>query len=173
MEAAGARSEQQQHRPGGRALDRLFGLALTLGALGVLAVAVWLSPSAAGVGTHTQLGLAPCGFLAATGLPCATCGMTTATALAADGRLVASGLTQPAGLLFALGLGAAFWVGSWLAVSGRPAAPVLAGLGRALFSGRGLLLTLLVVGGAWAYKAARVASGGDAAAVFGPGGPLG
>ena len=164
MDAAEAQREREESRPGGRLTDRLAGLALTLAALGVLAVAVWLSPAAAGVGTHTQLGMAPCGFLASTGLPCATCGMTTATALAADGRLVASALTQPAGLLFALGLGAAFWVGSWLAVSGRPAAPVFAALGRAAFSGRGLLLVLVVVGASWAYKAVRVAADGHAGA---------
>lgn len=162
--------------PLARLRDRLGGAAIAAVSLGVLGVAAWLSPSAQGVGTHTQLGLSSCGFLASTGLPCATCGMTTATALAADGRLLASAATQPAGLLFALGLGCLVWLGGWLAWSGQPAGPVLAGLGRAVFSGRGLLIGGAVIGGAWAYKAARIsgvfAEAAPQAASFAPGGLL-
>ena len=150
---------EQPERAGARLGSRLAGAALALAALAVLGTAAWLSPAAAGVGTHTQLGMAPCGFLAATGLPCATCGMTTATSLAAHGRLLSAAATQPAGLLFALSLGGLVWLGGWLACSGRPAAPVLAGLGRAVFSGRGLLALLVIVGGSWAYKAASLAAG--------------
>jgi hypothetical protein len=40
-------------------------------------VATQLTPDPAGHGTHTQLGLAPCGFLLMTGLPCPGCGLTT------------------------------------------------------------------------------------------------
>ena len=70
--------------------------------VGLLSVAAWLKPSASGVGTHTQLGLPPCGFETAFGLPCATCGMTTAFAHAADGHLLAAFLTQPAGAVLAV-----------------------------------------------------------------------
>ena len=123
--------------PRGGVGDRLAGLGLAAASLGLLLLAASLSPAAAGTGTHTQLGMPPCGFLAATGLPCATCGMTTATALAADGRLLAAGWTQPAGLLFALAVGALAWLGAWLAWSGRPAKPVFRGLLSAVFSGAG------------------------------------
>ncbi|BAM02411.1 DUF2752 domain-containing protein [Phycisphaera mikurensis] len=148
----------QSARPAGGRWSRLAGLGLAGSALAVLGVAAWLQPEAAGVGTHTGLGLSPCGFLQATGLPCATCGMTTATSLAAHGRLLAAAATQPAGLLFALALGGLVWLGGWLACSGRPAGPVLAGLSRVVFSGRGLLAALVIVGGSWVYKAARMAA---------------
>lgn len=71
-------------------------------ATSLLIVAANLTPDASGMGTHSQLGLAPCGFLDRTGVPCATCGMTTSFALAADGRLIASFINQPAGALLAL-----------------------------------------------------------------------
>lgn len=45
--------------------------------LAVIATATTLMPSAEGHGTHTQLGLPPCGFLESTGLPCPGCGLTT------------------------------------------------------------------------------------------------
>jgi hypothetical protein len=46
----------------------------------VLVTAAALSPDPAGHGTHTQLGLPPCGFLLMTGLPCPGCGLTTSFA---------------------------------------------------------------------------------------------
>ena len=53
----------------------------------VFAIATRLSPAASGVGTHTQLGLPPCGFLAWTGLPCPGCGLTTCFAHMVRGEL--------------------------------------------------------------------------------------
>ena len=44
---------------------------------GAIATAAFLVPDAAGHGTHTQLGLPPCGFLVLTDLPCPGCGLTT------------------------------------------------------------------------------------------------
>lgn len=46
----------------------------------VLITAALLTPNPAGHGTHTQLGLPPCGFLVFTGYPCPGCGLTTAFA---------------------------------------------------------------------------------------------
>ncbi len=40
-------------------------------------LAAFLKPHPSGVGTHQQLGLPPCYFLALSGLPCPACGMTT------------------------------------------------------------------------------------------------
>ncbi|MCA9616350.1 MAG: DUF2752 domain-containing protein [Sandaracinus sp.] len=49
-------------------------------ATAVVATAASLSPSPLGHGTHTQLGLPPCGFLSFTGVPCPGCGLTTSFA---------------------------------------------------------------------------------------------
>jgi hypothetical protein len=50
---------------------------LFAGPMAVLITAAMLTPSAEGHGTHTQLGLPPCGFLVYTGYPCPGCGLTT------------------------------------------------------------------------------------------------
>lgn len=80
----------------------LWGLILAC-ACAVLALSRWLSPHPAGIGTHEQLGLPPCGFYAWLGLPCPACGLTTAFAHLARGELMASIAAQPLGVpLFAL-----------------------------------------------------------------------
>jgi hypothetical protein len=67
------------------------------GALGVLAVAVWLVPSAEGLGTHRQLGFPACSAITVTGYPCPSCGMTTAFSYTVRGRWVSAFHAQPAG----------------------------------------------------------------------------
>ena len=69
---------------------------------GMLSVGFALTPNNKGVGTHHQLGLPPCGFLTATGIPCPTCGCTTAVSNFAHGRLISSFTTQPFGFLVGL-----------------------------------------------------------------------
>lgn len=73
-------------------------LALALVALAVLAIARALEPHPDGVGTHRALGIAPCMFLEWFGLPCPTCGMTTAFAHLARGQLSASLAAHPLGI---------------------------------------------------------------------------
>ena len=72
---------------------------LALAALGTL-----LEPAPQGHGTHTQLGLPPCGFLELSGWPCPGCGVTTAAVLAARGEFARAFSTQPFGAALALGL---------------------------------------------------------------------
>lgn len=62
-------------------------------------IALFLTPAPRGFGTHCQLGLPPCVLRTFTGVPCPFCGMTTAFALAAHGRVVDAFLTQPVGAL--------------------------------------------------------------------------
>jgi hypothetical protein len=90
------------------------------GCLGVLLIAAWLRPDPRGLGTHQQLGLAACAFQERTGLPCPSCGFTTAFSYFAHGRLLASFAAQPMGALLALATAVSVWVGFYIAISGRP-----------------------------------------------------
>ncbi len=139
--------------PPGPLQRRLPGLAIFLATGGILLVAWLLEPSGAGpraLGTHTQIGMSGCGFEQQTGLPCATCGMTTAFALAADGRLYDAFITQPGGFILALMTAMVCWMGLWWTVTGRS----LAGVFGAVLRPRFFLVLGGVVLGAWAYKIA-------------------
>ena len=115
---------------------------------GVLALALWLDPSAEGVGTHTQLGLPPCGFHASTGLPCASCGMTTAFSYAAHGRLLLSFLTQPAGAFLAVLTAAAAVVSAYALTTGMRLGPMVGWIASpvTVVAGAGIVVA------AWGYK---------------------
>jgi hypothetical protein len=113
-----------------------------------LALALALRPNPAGQGTHTQLGIPPCGIYAATGIPCPSCGMTTAFAHAVRGQLFSALHVQPMGAVLALGCAAGVLVCGYALVWGLP----LNRLGRWLFRpgfligmGGGVIL-------AWVYK---------------------
>ena len=80
--------------------------ALCLTACVTLGLALWLEPSASGVGTHTQLGLPPCGLYAWTGLPCPGCGLTTSFAHLARLELLPALDANPVGLPLFLGTAA-------------------------------------------------------------------
>ena len=70
----------------------------------VLGLAVYLTPDPSGVGTHAQLGwpFTPCSAMEVWGIPCPTCGMTTAFAHAVRFQWLRAFLVQPAGFLTAL-----------------------------------------------------------------------
>lgn len=127
---------------------RLAALALAAAILAVLLIASALDPDPRGLGTHTRLGLPPCGFLVAFGRPCLTCGMTTAFALAADARFLDAARAHPVGLLAAILAAAAFWAALHVALTGSRLGPWAA---RAL-DGRTLLLAGLILAAGWAYK---------------------
>ena len=98
--------------------DRIVAAVVCAGMLAVLCIAASLHPDPAGHGTHEQLGLPPCAFLAAAGYPCPTCGMTTAFSHAAHLHLVTAFRTHPFGAALALGTAAAFWASLHVAVFG-------------------------------------------------------
>ncbi|MCE9561340.1 MAG: DUF2752 domain-containing protein [Planctomycetes bacterium] len=95
--------------PGGRMVLTVRAALLLAGAAlaGVFAAAFWVNPyNADGTprarATHTQLGLAPCQFLSATGRPCASCGMTTSFSLLVRGDVAGSLRANWAGTVIAV-----------------------------------------------------------------------
>ncbi len=82
-------------------LTRLTALGVLIGVGVILGVARWIDPNPSGYGSHRRLGLAPCGFLYTTGLPCPTCGMTTTFALTVRGHILKALWVQPAGTVLA------------------------------------------------------------------------
>lgn len=145
---AAARDSRPIGVPGLGLGQRAVSLVIALGCAAVLILGAWMDPSPAGHGTHTQLGIPPCGWKFALGYPCATCGMTTAVSHAAHGDVWSSVKVQPFGFLVALGAAVGFWIALHGAVTGSRVDRVLWWVLRP---------RLLVVGGilffaAWGYK---------------------
>jgi hypothetical protein len=127
---------------------RLYAALVLLGCASILGLAAWLTPDERGYGTHQQLGFGKCGMLVTTGLPCPTCGMTTAFAYTVRGRLFSAFMAQPAGFVLALATVACGLGAIWVLVSGRMPSirlPIITPY-RMVF---GLLVLLM---GAWAFK---------------------
>lgn len=117
-----------------------------------LLVGSLLNADKRGLGTHEQLGLPPCGFLLATGMPCATCGMTTSFTLAAKGRLLEAFVAQPCGAALALFAAIMVVVSGYALVRNVSLVPLLVMLWRPPTV---LALVVLAIG-AWGYKIAMV-----------------
>jgi hypothetical protein len=81
-------------------MTRALSGVLVLGIGTVFTLSALLEPSPAGHGTHLQLGLGTCTFLAYTGVPCPMCGATTSFTLMAHLRVFDALINQP----FATGL---------------------------------------------------------------------
>lgn len=129
---------------GDRVGAAIIGTALLL----VLVIAAGLAPDPRGEGTHTQLGLPPCGWATHFGKPCPTCGMTTAFAHAAHMGFWTGFKTQPMGLVLALFTAAGFWGAMHIAVTGSHLGRICARMltAKVLWTMAVLLLA------AWAYK---------------------
>lgn len=97
---------------------RLVALAVGAGCLAVLVLAAWLKPDPSGMSTHLQLGLQPCGFYQAFGIPCPSCGMTTSFAWFARGNIPASLYVQPMGTVLAVLTVLGMWTGLYMAATG-------------------------------------------------------
>jgi|WetSurMetagenome_2_1015567.scaffolds.fasta_scaffold71130_4 hypothetical protein len=99
--------------------ERIVEACLAAGCAAVLLLGMILVPSPDGLGTHTELGLPPCGMWLYYHKPCPTCGVTTSFTLAAHGQFVQSAVTQPFGLVFFLATVAGLALNAWTAVAGR------------------------------------------------------
>lgn len=127
---------------------RLAALAVFLASGSVLAVAAWLHPDRRGHGTHEQLGMGACSMMVVSGLPCPTCGMTTAFAHTVRGELISAAVVQPGGLVLAIATIVAAVASLYALVVGR-----LPKLWVLMVSPYRLFVSLLVVLlGGWAYK---------------------
>jgi len=131
---------------------RAAAFVVLLAAGSLLAVAWSLKPAAEGFGTHRALGLPECSWPPRFGVPCPSCGMTTAFALATKGSLVASFVAQPMGCLLALATGMAVVGSAWTLVSGRSLWPVY----ERLWTARGLWVVGIIGLLAWGYKTASM-----------------
>ena len=85
--------------------DRLTALVVAVAAVVLTWKLAGVAPDQRGHGTHEQFGMAPCGWPEVYGIPCPTCGCTTACAQLVRGDLVGAFVTQPFGAaVAALGL---------------------------------------------------------------------
>lgn len=132
--------------------ERLVAAGIAAAAAAPLVVAAWLEPSGSGVGTHEQLGLPACGWIAGFGMPCPSCGMTTAFAFASRGAFVDAFATQPAGAVLALAAAIVAMVAAWTAFTGSRSWELLwSAMGRRFWWGFVAVAAL-----AWVYKIAAM-----------------
>ena len=107
-----------------------------------------LTPSPTGAGTHTLLGLPPCGMLITMGHPCPTCGVTTSFALAVRGQFLDAFVNQPMGLILFAGTVSGLVFAVMTLAAGRSWLPLVTP--HAVMAAVMVLVTLGLL--SWAYK---------------------
>lgn len=127
---------------------RTVGAIVFLAAGGVLFLALWLSPNPSGIGTHQQLGLPACNWVANFDLPCPTCGMTTSFSHAVRGEFLGSIRAQPAGFLLSILTACTLLIGLYVMATGSRVGSVL----DRLWGRRAVWLLVASLVAAWAYK---------------------
>lgn len=144
-------------RPRASVAERLALVAIGLFAGLILALAARATPDPRGYGTHaSSLGLPPCGLIRYAGVPCPSCGMTTAFAHAVRGEMGRSARAQPLGFVLALATAATAVIAPALGAAGIPV------LGRIDRSPHGRTFAIAFLGAilaAWAYKIAVTRGG--------------
>ncbi|MFO0974112.1 MAG: DUF2752 domain-containing protein [Phycisphaerae bacterium] len=132
------------------ARERVAAGAIAAGCVALLAVGAWLRPDPRGYGTHEQLGALPCGFFIVTGIPCPTCGMTTAFSNLVHGHVLAAVHAQPSGAVLAVLTVCGALVAGRQALTGRRVRLRWEWLGTPF----GLALLAGLLFGGWGYKIA-------------------
>ncbi|MEC8253440.1 MAG: DUF2752 domain-containing protein [Planctomycetota bacterium] len=82
--------------------DRAVATVVSAVAVGLTWKLSGVAPDPRGHGTHEQFGMDPCGWPEVYGIPCPTCGCTTAAAQVVHGDLVGAFVTQPFGAAVAV-----------------------------------------------------------------------
>jgi len=133
--------------PGPVWLDRGIAIAVVAAAVACTALLLSVDPDPRGYDTHVQLGMAPCSWPRVYGIPCPTCGATTAACLLVHGHPLQAVATQPFGAAIAAAGLVAAAAAAWCLLRGRSALDVYVQLprGRLLLAGIALLL------GSWLY----------------------
>jgi hypothetical protein len=128
--------------------DRTVAAALA-GTTAVLVVALLsIDPDARGLGTHEKGGWEPCGWPKAYGMPCPTCGVTTAACHTVHGQLIDAFVVQPFGALAMLAMLALAGHACWCLLRGRSFVDLLVRLPFWRLVLAGFVVLLL----AWGYK---------------------
>ena len=129
-------------------VDRAFSCVVVLTAAGLTYVLLRTTPDPSGINTHVQLGMQPCGWPAAYGIPCPTCGVTTSASLLVHGQVLDALVNQPFGALAAVGgLAMGVWC-AWCLSRGRSILGELAMWPL----WRGSFVALLLLLASWLYK---------------------
>ena len=116
--------------------------------LGAIVTAAILKPDPRGHGTHEQLGLPPCSFMLTTGLPCPTCGMTSAFSLVVRGKVLEGIIAQPASAALCLLTIIMLPISLWTVATGRSICVNWDRLGAVRVS----LAFAMIFVGAWGFK---------------------
>lgn len=137
--------------------QRLCWLAVATACALPLTLALLLDPDPRGLGTHQQIGellgagrLPPCSWPLICGLPCPTCGMTTAFANTVRGRFTSAFVAHPGGMVLCLLSMTGLGYGVYVAASGRRVWIHWDRIGVRLMLGFGLLILL-----GWGFKMAH------------------
>ena len=131
-----------------KTLASMTKLGLIAGSIWLLLTAFSVSPDPRGVGTHEQLGLSPCQYLATTGTPCISCGMTTSFAHTVRLQIPSALKANPAGTMLCLLI---MTIPGFLLhslVTGSPATRVL----LHPWARWALPLAIVILLGSWWYK---------------------
>lgn len=129
-------------------LDRAFAASFFGAACAATAVLLRVTPDARGHGTHVQLGLGDCSFPSTYGIPCPTCGATTAACHLVHGEPLAAIATHPFGAAIALAGLIAGAAGAYCLLRGRSFLDLFMQLPR----GKLLLAAVVLLLASWGYK---------------------
>ena len=128
--------------------DRVAALAVLLAAASIVWALLQVQPDGRGHGTHEQLGMQPCPWPIQYGIPCPTCGCTTAAAQLVSLSPVRAFVTQPFGAALALAGLVIAGVAAHALVTRRSFVEQVASWRYGTFAVAAIVLLLL----SWGYK---------------------